>query len=253
LLLLDDADYFVAADRNTNPPFAVMDAMRGLSSERLCYFIIAGFWLLYEMAHISHFATLRNFGETLMLVGLEPDAARRLLKEPMEALGVSWSDAAQIERVVQETGRRPNLLQIVGNEILRGLRGRRVVAEEDVDRVLSSRPVIDALTGWRELASDKRASCIDRIVVWSMIDRDSFTLADLRQTVGDFPEAASVQTEDLQHSLQRLDLAFILGEESGTYSWRIPLFRTRRRMEAPAEQLRDQLARLRELDAERVE
>jgi hypothetical protein len=253
LLLLDEVDRFVEADRNSDTPFAVMDAMRGLSSERLCYFIIAGFWQLYEMAHISYFAPLRNFGETLVLVGLETDAARRLLKVPMEALGVSWSGAGLIERVVRETGKRPNLLQIVGNEILRGLQGRRVVTEEDVDRVLSSRPVIDALAGWRELVSDKRASCIDRIVVWSMVDRDSFTLADLRQTVGNFSEAASVRTEDLQRSLQRLDLAFILGEESGTYSWRIPLFRTRRRMEAPAEQLRDQLARLRELDAERVE
>jgi hypothetical protein len=41
-------------------------------------------------------------------------------------------------------------------------------------------------------------------------------------------------------SLQRLDLAFILGEDQGIYAWRVPLFRDRRRFDEPEAQIADE-------------
>ena len=87
LILLDECDQFVAKDLAQNPPFPVMDAMRRLSAGGNCHFIIAGFWQLYEVVHLTYHAPLRNFGETLTLGGLEPEAAHALLREPMEVLG----------------------------------------------------------------------------------------------------------------------------------------------------------------------
>src|SRR5262249_44415166 len=72
-------------------------------------------------------------------------------------LGVSWRDEADIERIADETGRRPNLLQIAGNELLKTLGDRRVIEREDVDLVLRSRPIADSLAGWRTLTDDPRA------------------------------------------------------------------------------------------------
>jgi len=249
LILLDECDQFVAKDLAQNPPFPVMDAMRRLSAGGNCHFIIAGFWQLYEVVHLTYHAPLRNFGETLTLGGLEPEAAHALLREPMEVLGVSWRDEADIERVVDETGRRPNLLQIAGNELLKTLGARRVIESEDVHLVLRSRPIADSLVGWRTLTDDPRGCCLDQIVVWAMLDREAFTLAEVTRHLTRLGGRA-VPVDALQSSLQRLDLAFILGEDEGVYRWRVPLFRTRRQLEAPDEQLREQLSRLETLHAE---
>ena len=74
LLLLDEADLFVAADAAAEPSFPVLDAMRSLQGEGRCFFILAGFWRLFEIAHADYFAPIRNFGETLTLGALEPRA-----------------------------------------------------------------------------------------------------------------------------------------------------------------------------------
>jgi hypothetical protein len=249
LILLDESDQFVARDLAQNPPFPVMDAMRRLSAAGNCHFIIAGFWQLYEVVHLTYHAPLRNFGETLTLGGLEPEAALALLREPMAVLGVSWRDPTDIERIARETGCRPNLLQIAGNELLKTIEARRVIESEDVDLVLRSRPIADSLAGWRTLTDDPRGRCLDQIVVWAMLDREAFTLAELTRQLTSLAGRTAVPVDALQSSLQRLDLAFILGEDAGVYRWRVPLFRARRKLEAPEEQLREQLARLETLRA----
>jgi hypothetical protein len=250
LILLDECDKFVANDLAQDPPFPVMDAMRRLSASGNCHFIIAGFWQLYEVVHLTYHAPLRNFGETLILGGLEPEAAYALLREPMAILGVSWRDEADIERIAGETGCRPNLLQIAGNELLKTLGPRRIIEREDVDLVLHSRPIADSLVGWRTLTDDSGARCLDQIVVWAMLDREAFTLPELTRHLTSLTGRAAVPVDALQSSLQRLDLAFVLGEDSGVYRWRVPLFRGRRQLEAPEEQLREQLSRWETLQAQ---
>jgi WD40 repeat protein len=250
LILLDECDQFVARDAAQNPPFPVMEAMRRLSAGGNCHFVIAGFWQLYEIVHLTYHAPLRNFGETLTLGGLEPEAAHSLLREPMAILGVSWQDETDIERIADDTGRRPNLLQIAGNELLKTLGDRRVIEREDVDLVLRSRPIADSLAGWRTLTDDPRARCLDQIVVWAMLDREAFKLAEVTRHLATLTGRNAVPVDELQSSLQRLDLAFILGEDEGVYRWRVPLFRTRRKLEAPEEQLREQLSRLETLQAQ---
>ena len=250
LILLDECDQFVAKDLAHDPPFPVMEAMRRLSAGGNCHFIIAGFWQLYEVVHLTYHAPLRNFGETLTLGGLEPEAAHALLREPMGLLGVAWRDEADIERITSEAGRRPNLLQIAGNELLKMLGPRRIIESEDVDLVLRSRPIADSLAGWRTLTDDPRGRCLDQIVVWAMLDHDAFALPELNRHLTSLAGHSAVPVDALQSSLQRLDLAFILGEDAGVYRWRVPLFRTRRQLEAPDEQLREQLSRLETLHAE---
>src|SRR5262249_33313732 len=94
-----------------------------------------------------------------------------------------------------------------------------------------------------------RARCLDQIVVWSMLDREAFTLPELTRQLTSLAGRTAVPVDALESSLQRLDLAFVLGEDEGVYRWRVPLFRTRRQFEAPEEQLREQLQRWETLQA----
>ena len=237
--LLDESDAFVERDSNQAPAFPVLEALRSLSSERRCFFILAGFWKLFETANLDYFAPIRNFGETLILGPLEPQACRALLREPMETIGIRYADDRLIERIVEQTGRRPNLIQIVCNEMVRRLGGGREIDGPLVETALSSGPVNQALS-FGNLTPNERGSRIDRIVVYAMLERDAFSLGDVIESlkVHDF----KVSTDALHQSLQRLTLAFIFGEERGVYSWRVPLFRERRRLEEPKRQIADEVA-----------
>jgi WD40 repeat protein len=240
LLLLDECDTFIETDGNRSPPFPILDALRTLSSERRCYFILAGFWKLFETANADYFAPIRNFGETLTLGPLEREACRALLKEPMETIGIGYADEALVDRVMERTGMRPNLIQIACNQMIRDIGQGRVIDGRIVDRALSSDSIAGALDGWRSLTSDSRASRIDRIVVYAMLDRDDFLLGDVIDRVKGYRLHAS--TEELRISLLRLNLAFIFGEDRGRYSWRVPLFRDRRRLDEPERQIADEVA-----------
>jgi hypothetical protein len=240
LLLLDESDVFVQTDGGQAPPFPALDALRSLSAEGRCYFILAGFWKLFEMANSSYFAPIRNFGETLTLGPLEPEACRKLLKEPMESIGITYADDRLVERIMEQTGRRPNLIQIICNQMIRDIGRGRVIENELVAKTFSSAAINQALEGWRSLTSDERASRIARIVVYAMLERDGFFLSNVIESFKTRRIEAS--TEELRLSLQRLSLAFILGEDRGYYSWRVPLFRDRRRLEGPEKQIADEVS-----------
>ena len=139
----------------------------------------------------------------------------------MQTIGLRYADDRLIDKIVEQTGRRPNLIQIVCNEMVRRLGGGREIDGPLVESALSSDPVNQALV-WGSLTSHERGSRIDRIVVFVMLERDSFSLGDVIESlkVHDF----KVSTDVLHQSLQRLTLAFVFGEERGVYSWRVPLF-----------------------------
>jgi WD40 repeat protein len=237
--LIDEADGFIEKDSNQTPRFPVLHALRSLSSEGRCFFIVAGFWKLFELANLRYFGPIRNFGEPLTLGPLEPQACRALVREPMEMIGIRYAEDRLIDRIVEQTGRRPNLIQIVCNEMVRRIGGGREIDAPLVESALSSDPVKQALA-WGSLTSDERGSRIDRIVVYAMLERDSFSLGDVIESlkVYDF----KVSTDALHQSLQRLTLAFVFGEERGVYFWRVPLFRERRRLEEPKRQIADEVA-----------
>jgi hypothetical protein len=194
------------------------------------------------MANYGYFAPIRNIGETLVLGPLEPEACRALLKEPMESFGISYADDRLIDQIMDRTGRRPNLLNIISNQILREVGPSAIVDEKLVEWALSSGAVNDALEGWRSLSWDKRACQVDRIIVYAMLRNDSFFLSDVISAIKAHNFDAT--TEELRLSLQRLNLAFILKEERNRYAWRVPLFRDRRRLEEPEMQLADELVAL---------
>jgi hypothetical protein len=75
-----------------------------------------------------------------------------------------------------------------------------------------------------------------------MLGQDDF---DLRAVLARLEElGASVRAEEVRTSLTRLELAFVIGAERGVYHWRVPLFRDRRRREAPEQMLADELQEL---------
>ena len=62
------------------------------------------------------------------------------------------------------------------------------------------------------------ACAIDREVVFATIKEERFTLPQLKNKLKDKHE------KQLEHALERLDLAFVIGREKNEYTYRVPMF-----------------------------
>ncbi len=139
--------------------------------------------------------------------------------------------------------RRPLDVLIVCHEMLKDLDPRRRTLTADaVDRALHGIAVERALEGWKNLGVGDQDSRLDRIVVYSTIERGELTPAGVLERLDELGE--SVEPERLQRSLDRLELAFVLGRrDQATYEYTVPLFVERLRDKGPAELLLREIAR----------
>lgn len=219
LLLIDEADPFMAHEARSG--FKHLAALRGLSDEGRCHFALAGFWDLYAAAVLDYQSPVRNFGEIITIGALEPDACRRLASEPLALLGIRFAQESLIDELVVESGGRANLIAIICQECLEHLgEGRDVIGDPELRAALASQNVHDALAGWTRLSKDPEACRIDRAIVYQIAANGETELADLLELFAKRWNAA-----DIQASLQRLRLAFVLQQEGHRLRFAVPLFR----------------------------
>lgn len=220
LLLIDEADPFFRADAARD--YAELAAMRALSEEGRCHFLLAGFWDLYAAAALDYQSPLRNFGDVISVGGLEADACRELATAPLAVLNLRFADAALVERIVTQSGRRANLVAILCQECLEAIdQGGGAIEAVDVERALASQAVLDALAGWGRLSHDEDASRLDRIVVYRVAGQGATTLADM---VDLLRSHADIDIEALRRSFSRLQLAYVLERQAQRYVFAVPLF-----------------------------
>ena len=239
LLLIDEADALVRHEQERS--YTLFSRFRSLAEENRCHVILAGFWDLYASAVLDYQSPIKNFGEVLTIGPLEPDACRELATRPMAELGLQWQEPDDVERLVQATGGRANLIAIACHEMLKKLDSKaRALAPEDLDRALKSRSMDNAVFGgWETLGKTPESSRLDRLTVYATVKDETFTQADVlrRLEEHDIP----VSPEQLRRTLERLELAFILRQENRTYSYCVPLFYEQLRQDDPDLLLKNEL------------
>jgi len=238
VLLLDEADAFVAADAARG--YVCLNGFRSLSDEGRCHFILAGFWSLYRSASFDYQSPIKNFAETIQIGALEPEACRDLVTKPMAALGLTYADAGMVERILERTGGRANLIAILCDQMLQGLGlEQRVLTEPDLERALVSRSLRSALEDWGELTADPSAARLDRVIVYGLIGQEHFRLAVVLDLLGGLSYQAA--PEAIKESLTRLELAFLIGRDAAGYRWQVPLWRDLVLAEEPERMLRQEV------------
>ncbi|MBN2443368.1 MAG: PD40 domain-containing protein [Spirochaetales bacterium] len=228
VFLVDEADGFIQAEAERE--YKTLKQFRKLSEEGICYFIFAGFWRLYETVAFDYHSPLKNFGEMLTLGELEEEACRDLCIKPMHMCNIHYETDKLVEQIISLTGGRPNLIALVCNEIIRELNiTDRLIGQKDLDRAFHSSEIVDELTihpllEETETNSEEtdHANRLDRIIIYACINHDRFS----EDQVLDFLKEAGIQPDlqQIQNSLKRLELAFILGRKQEEYFFRVPLF-----------------------------
>ena len=194
IVLFDEADHFLDAD--AVDAFPVVEGLRRLIQTTKLRFkvVFAGLHHVQRFKNIPN-QPLAHFGENHLVGPLEPEAARRLVVDPMETLGYRYSDESAVLKVLSYTNYHPGLIQYFCRELLSRLHDRArderppyTISSADVEgvyRLERTREIIRERLDWT-LALDRRYQCL----AWSMIDeqrgvRDSFSrsfsISDLLQ------------------------------------------------------------------------
>ncbi len=220
VLLIDEADLFFRDESNHG--YAQLSTLRALSEEGRCWFMLAGFWDLYATAVLDYQSPLRNFGEVLAIGGLERDACRELATEPLRKLRLGFDNERLVDRLIDASGQRANLVAILCQECLEALApGERVIEARHLTQALASQAVQDALAGWGRLSHDEAACRLDRIVVYHTAQAGQTSLVTLAQLLQSHGITGDAQA--LRQSLARLQLAYVLRKQDALYRFAIPL------------------------------
>ncbi|MGH8658922.1 MAG: AAA family ATPase, partial [Gammaproteobacteria bacterium] len=223
VLLIDEADAFVNADREKG--YATLQKLRALSEERRAQFILAGFWWLYKQSALDYQSPLKNFGRVLRVGALEEAACRALAVEPMRRMGIRWESDELLAELITKTGRRANLISIACDALLQALGlTKRTIGSEHLLTALADTRLRDELAAWGNLGVDATESRRDRIVVYATVPlANHFSLADVVKRLES--HGYSPGPESLKQSLERLELAFVLGRNGPQYFYQVPLQR----------------------------
>lgn len=241
VFLIDEADRFIAEEKLHD--YSILNAFRRLSEEGSCTFILAGFWQLYHHTVLDYQSPIRNFGELLTVGELEKLACIELVTQPMKTMNLTYSDEISVDRIVNECGQRANLIAIVCQYIVRNQSPRqRVIEASEVDLALKSDEVRRALSGW-VVGETEHEQAYERMVVYSTIGMQSFTTGGLLAQAEQHD--VTVDTLELDRTLSRLELAFVLGRKDGSWFYRVPLFVDYILEDSPELKLQAELKRIR--------
>lgn len=240
VFLIDEADDFIQHERASNYP--ILRVFRRLSEQGGCTFILAGFWQLYQHAVLDYQSPIRNFGEVLEVGALEPEACRQLATVPMATMNIHYANTAIVETLLTDCGQRANLIAIACQYLVQNLPLQsRVIEAGDVHNALHSREMEGRFSGW-VIGNTEREQQYDRLVVYATIGQDSFSTGELIQRAQEL--GLHVDTGELDRTLARLELAFIIGRKEGRWFYRVPLFVKAIRTDAPELKLAAELHRL---------
>jgi hypothetical protein len=200
--LIDEADDFISADAKAGYP--VLQAMRALAEEGRAYFVLAGFWDLYRAVVLDEKQPLRNFGEHLRLEPLDPRSALALVTEPMTALGLQWDAPSTPELLVEQAGRRANLLVLACKALVESLPpDTHALTREHLERVLrEDKDLRDQGRRWR---GDHP---LHRAVVRQALLLGRPTREEVRQALK--ARAADIRTADFDEAMDHRELSYVL-------------------------------------------
>lgn len=121
LLMFDEADQFL--DAEAQEEFRNIRALRELMLETKGQFkvVFAGLHNVQRFQNIPN-QPLAHFGNPILVGPLEPDAAQRLVCEPLETLGYRFADDTIVLRILSYTNYHPGLIQLFCQELLHDMR-----------------------------------------------------------------------------------------------------------------------------------
>ncbi|MDQ7084410.1 MAG: hypothetical protein Q9M36_05555 [Sulfurovum sp.] len=185
---------------------------------------MAGFWEIYQYTYFDYQSPLKNFGTQFELEELEWEACISLATLPMRSLGLAYENDAIVEGMISSVGQRANLIQKVCEHLIENIaQTQKIITQEDISKALKDSKLLELFQDWNQLSTEPKEQWIDRVVLYSTIEQNSFDDRDLQETIKKY--TLNINSNELDKSLARLRLGYIIKKENDGYSYRVPIFR----------------------------
>ena len=224
VLLLDEVDKLLAYDLHKQT--RLFRVFRALSQEGLCRFVFCGERRLNAGLH-DPTSPLFNFCSIMRLSYLTPRDARRIIQEPMAAMGMVFEDPeALLEGIIGLSSCHPSIVQAIcqmlivrANERANG-RGDRTIRLDDLAHLRGSEE-------FRELFLEVtwgNATPLERLISVLMVPSPRFVAAEVRAALAF--HGCEVPPAEVSAALDGLCLFSILQRERDRYTFAARSFPT---------------------------
>jgi len=222
IFFIDEVDDFIVEDRKVN--YSTLKILREMSEERYAFFVLAGFWQLYQ-SKWEYQSPLLNFGEIIEIGELEINACRNLIIQPMKSMHINFESEKLIEEIIFKLGQKAQLISLICHvliEIASNSSDKYCITKKDIKNALNHPKITEELGKWIKLAKNgkDKDDVLQKIIIYSMLENDAFNLYDIDCFFK--KNNIHVNYEDIEYNLQLLVLSFYLKEENHQFSFRIP-------------------------------
>jgi len=214
LLLIDEVDEFIEPEIKRD--YETLKTLKNLAEEGKATFVFAGYWTLYQYVVADYQSPLYNFGELIVLEGLEKEACRELMIEPMQRIGLRHEEVNYLDEVIEVCGQRANLIATVCDEVLKEHEGK-IIQKTELKKAMQSSSVRDKLLGWDNM------DALDKIIIYLTIEKSAFEFDEVLSLLEE--EGIEVEASVVKKSLDRLVIAYILKRDEEVFSYRVPLMK----------------------------
>ena len=165
---IDEIDELLIQDEQQR--YRCSAVWRELSETGRCRFVFAGHRILRRILPDVR-SPFFNFAEAIHLGFFNERFARALLADPLHHIGFTLEPEQDIlDRVWQVTSGHPNIIQVIGRELLEQLeRGNMVITREHLEQLLKSRRFQEeyegAMWGGRRASNEFGVSPLERIIL----------------------------------------------------------------------------------------
>jgi hypothetical protein len=227
VLLIDESDALLLYDEENN--YQLSDVWRELSENNRSLFIFAGHRVLARMRRDAR-SDFYNFADFLSLGCLTESQAKHLISDPLAEMGIELSDASAIlNRVWEVSSGHPNVIQHIGNRLLKELdRGEYLIHPYHLQRVLSNYEFVDyfldTIWGGNVPSKEQGVSSLERAILLLTGGTKGFTEHDIARTLSQ--SGFRVDVSNVHNALDMITTFGLLARDGPVYTHTMPYLLT---------------------------
>jgi hypothetical protein len=217
-VLLDEVDQLLSDDLQNDE--ALFSVFRALSQERRCRFVFCGERLLYNQLHAAD-SPLFNFCDVIHLGYLKENAARRIILEPMQTMGITIQDQEEVVyQVISLSSCHPNIIQYLCQQLIleANERNSRLVTPADLAKVRHSSSFHEYLleVTWGNTTP------LEQAITLLIADQKSVSFSQIQEIL--HRHGFEVSQAELERAISGLRLYSILLKEGQQYHFASEVF-----------------------------
>ncbi len=140
----------------------------------------------------------------------------------MQTMNLGYASDVIVQNMIEKCGQRANLIAYACHQLVQTLPPKqRSIEVGDIHQVLASREMGKRLEGW-VVGIREQEQRYDRLVVYATIGKESFSTGELIQQLQE--QNLTFDTAELERTLSRLELAFVLSRANNHWHYCVPLF-----------------------------